>query len=80
MAEGGDDYVHNVIITNASVDLPTTTVGDVVHENKLAVLDEECAEAHGLVSPACVSPASSNGGVYSVNDLFSSVSEVEIKR
>lgn len=71
-----EGFCKNVIVTNASVDVPNATAGaDLVMENNLAVLDEECApidciEAHGLASPArsaCVSPASSNGGVYSVS-------------
>lgn len=72
------DFVHNVIVTNASVDM--TGVGsEPMHKNNLGVVDEEnvpidCIEAHGLASPArsaCVSPASSNGGVYSVSTRFS---------
>lgn len=62
---------NKVIVTNASVDVSNGGGGgDLVIENNMAVLDEECAQAHGLASPArsgCVSPASSNGGVYSVS-------------
>lgn len=79
--DGGGEFCSKVIVTNASVDVPNGGGGgggvDLVVGHNLAVLDEECApapidciEAHGLASPArsaCVSPASSNGGVYSVS-------------
>lgn len=74
-----DDHIdskHAVIVTNPSVDMagfPT----DTSHKPELDMLSEEgvldtldCLELHGTVSPArsnCVSPASSNGGVYSVS-------------
>lgn len=69
--------IHNVIVTNASMDISGGAgVGDGPKQNHLGELTEEnntsldtCSEAHGLVSPArsaCVSPASSNGGVYTV--------------
>ncbi|KAJ3651812.1 hypothetical protein Zmor_017821 [Zophobas morio] len=70
------DFIHNVIVTNASVDMGN--LGSEIeangHRNDLDVVAEEnssldtCIETHGLASPAmstCVSPASSNGGVYS---------------
>ncbi|XP_044261226.1 small G protein signaling modulator 2-like [Tribolium madens] len=69
------DFIHNVIVTNASVDMGNLcNDNDTGHKNNLDVVAEEnssldaCIEAHGLASPArsaCVSPASSNGGVYS---------------
>lgn len=72
-----DDFVHNVIVTNASVDLPYHSVDDIaVNKTNLDTLAEDaldCVETHGLASPAmsaCVSPASSNGGIYSVSYLF----------
>ncbi|RZC32861.1 small G protein signaling modulator 1, partial [Asbolus verrucosus] len=69
------DFIHNVIVTNASVDM--SNLGgdnDGPLKNNLDAVAEEsssldaCMETHGLASPArsaCVSPASSNGGVYS---------------
>lgn len=79
-SDGENEFCNKkVIVTNASVDGGSGGggVNDVkIVENSLTVLDEECAvsidciEAHGLASPArsnCVSPASSNGGVYSVS-------------
>lgn len=71
-------FVHNVIVTNASVEIqgvtPDATLKtnlDSVKEESNSVLDTlDCIDKHGLVSPArsaCVSPASSNGGVYSVS-------------
>jgi hypothetical protein len=70
------DFVHNVIVTNASVDMGNLGAEvEGVHRNNLDAVAEEssaldaCMETHGLASPAmsaCVSPASSNGGVYSV--------------
>lgn len=70
------DFVHNVIVTNASVDMSHLGgENEGVHKNNLDAVAEEnssldtCIETHGLASPArsaCVSPASSNGGVYSV--------------
>lgn len=73
------DFIHNVIVTNASVDM-CNAGNEQTHKNDLDVLDEEsipidCIDAHGLASPArsaCVSPASSNGGVYSVSTIISS--------
>lgn len=70
-----DDFVHNVIVTNASLDMSNLGTETTHKNNILGVVDEEtvaidCIEAHGLASPArsaCVSPASSNGGVYSVS-------------
>ncbi|CAH1382208.1 unnamed protein product [Tenebrio molitor] len=69
------DFVHNVIVTNASVDMGNLGAEvEGVHRNNLDAVAEEssaldaCMETHGLASPAmsaCVSPASSNGGVYS---------------
>ncbi|KAJ8909653.1 hypothetical protein NQ315_002918, partial [Exocentrus adspersus] len=68
------DFIHNVIVTNASVDMsglgsesPRITNLDAVTEENNSSLDT-CIETHGLASPArsaCVSPASSNGGIYS---------------
>lgn len=70
------DFVHNVIVTNASMDITNLGNGETSRQNHLDELTEEnnssldtCIETHGLVSPArsaCVSPASSNGGVYTV--------------
>lgn len=73
-SDNQQDFVHNVIVTNASVDMPNLGT-ETTHKHNLGSLDEEtvaidCIEAHGLASPArsaCVSPASSNGGVYSVS-------------
>lgn len=48
---------------------------DAVTEENNSSLDT-CIETHGLASPArsnCVSPASSNGGVYSVSNRIRSV-------
>ncbi|XP_023018015.2 small G protein signaling modulator 1 isoform X2 [Leptinotarsa decemlineata] len=68
------DFIHNVVVINASVDM--CNIGndssrmanlDAVTEENNSSLDT-CIETHGLASPArsaCVSPASSNGGVYS---------------
>ncbi|XP_056630776.1 small G protein signaling modulator 1-like [Diorhabda sublineata] len=68
------DFIHNVIVINASVDIcnlgnesPRMSNLDAVTEENNSSLDT-CIETHGLASPArsaCVSPASSNGGVYS---------------
>lgn len=74
------DFIHNVIVTNASVDM-CNAGNEQTHKNDLDVLDEEsipidCIDAHGLASPArsaCVSPASSNGGVYSVSSTHKSI-------
>lgn len=68
------DFIHNVIVTNPSVDI-TCQPMEITPKNNLDSVKEEnsldtCTETHGLVSPArstCVSPASSNGGVYSVS-------------
>lgn len=71
-----------VIVTNASVDIsnletdeaPITNHLDIVSEEPVSSLDA-CIEAHGLASPGrsnCVSPASSNGGIYSVRSCNSS--------
>lgn len=70
------DFIHNVIVTNASVDMSNlSNDNDIPHINNLDAVAEEtssldaCIETHGLASPAlsaCVSPASSNGGVYTV--------------
>ncbi|KAF7283495.1 hypothetical protein GWI33_000391 [Rhynchophorus ferrugineus] len=67
------DFIHNVIVTNASIDIsnvenenPVSNHLDAVTEENNSSLDT-CIETHGLASPArstCVSPASSNGGVY----------------
>ncbi|XP_066255569.1 small G protein signaling modulator 1-like isoform X1 [Euwallacea similis] len=68
------DFVHNVIVTNASVDITTVDTESPIRHPMDAVIEEThssldtCIETHGLVSPgrsACVSPASSNGGIYS---------------
>ncbi|XP_045467342.1 small G protein signaling modulator 1-like [Harmonia axyridis] len=74
------DFIHNVIVTNPSVDIsnfgceqesPTrgiTSLESVTEENTRNSSLDTCIETHGLASPArsaCVSPASSNGGVYS---------------
>ncbi|CAH0549285.1 unnamed protein product [Brassicogethes aeneus] len=68
------DFIHNVIVTNPSVDMsvlgsesPRRDHLDAVTEENNSSLDT-CIETHGLASPArsaCVSPASSNGGIYS---------------
>ncbi|CAG9857477.1 unnamed protein product [Phyllotreta striolata] len=70
------DFIHNVVVINASVDIcslgnesPRITNLDAVTEENNSSLDT-CIETHGLASPArsnCVSPASSNGGIYSVS-------------
>lgn len=70
---------HAVIVTNPSVDVATFS-NDPSRKPDLDMLDEEqvldtldCLELHGTVSPArsaCVSPASSNGGVYSVRKFW----------
>ncbi|XP_060533466.1 small G protein signaling modulator 1-like isoform X3 [Cylas formicarius] len=68
------DFIHNVIVTNASVDMGNLGNESLVRNHLDAVTEENnssldtCVETHGLASPArsaCVSPASSNGGVYS---------------
>uniref|UniRef100_A0AAR5Q3Z1 RUN domain-containing protein n=2 Tax=Dendroctonus ponderosae TaxID=77166 RepID=A0AAR5Q3Z1_DENPD len=71
------DFVHNVIVTNASMDISALESEDVPARNHMDVVTEEnnssldaCIETHGLASPlrsTCVSPASSNGGIYSVS-------------
>lgn len=71
------DFVHNVIVTNASMDISALESDDLQPRNHMDVVTEEntasldaCIETHGLASPlrsACVSPASSNGGIYSVS-------------
>ncbi|KAF2897510.1 hypothetical protein ILUMI_08666 [Ignelater luminosus] len=70
-------FIGNVIVTNPSVDMTNLPVDYQHTKVSLDALTEEggssldtldCLESHGLVSPArsaCVSPASSNGGVYS---------------
>ncbi|KAF5286575.1 hypothetical protein FQA39_LY16258 [Lamprigera yunnana] len=72
----------NVIVTNPSVDMSSWPT-EYQRKISLKALAEEggsslelldCIETHGLVSPAhsaCVSPASSNGGVYSTELLES---------
>lgn len=67
---------HSVIVTNPSVDM-SGLPPELPHSSELEMLTEEqnldtlgCLELHGNISPArsaCVSPASSNGGVYSVS-------------
>ncbi|CAH1163281.1 unnamed protein product [Phaedon cochleariae] len=70
------DFIHNVIVIDASVDICSignetdtarmTNLDAVTEENNSSL--DTCIETHGLASPArstCVSPASSNGGVYS---------------
>lgn len=75
-----EDYVHNVIVTNASVDFPGQVGETGFNKGNLVALAEEnnsldtldCVESHGLASPAmsaCVSPASSNGGIYTVSEI-----------
>lgn len=79
--EAALELVHSVIVTNASIDVQNIPLEAVARNNNLDAVTEEncvldtldCIETHGLVSPArsvCVSPASSNGGVYSVRLLF----------
>lgn len=67
---------HSVIVTNPSVDMTSGLPPELPHSSELEMLTEEqtldtldCLELHGSASPArsaCVSPASSNGGIYSV--------------
>ncbi|KAK9892337.1 hypothetical protein WA026_019791 [Henosepilachna vigintioctopunctata] len=74
------DFIHNVIVTNPSVDISNFSCepdSPTRERDRLESVTEEttrnssldtCIETHGLASPArsaCVSPASSNGGVYS---------------
>ncbi|ERL93657.1 hypothetical protein D910_10945, partial [Dendroctonus ponderosae] len=69
------DFVHNVIVTNASMDISALESEDIPARNHMDVVTEEnnssldaCIETHGLASPlrsTCASPASSNGGIYS---------------
>ncbi|XP_065167167.1 small G protein signaling modulator 1-like [Atheta coriaria] len=67
--------VHEVIVTNASVDIcmgidkDGNLTSDLDSVQEEAAMLDSCLETHGLVSPACVSPASSNGGVYSTELL-----------
>lgn len=82
------DFIHNVIVTNASVDMsnlgnesPRRNNLDAVTEENNSSLDT-CIETHGLASPArsaCVSPASSNGGVYSVSSTITQHQKVVAK-
>lgn len=76
------EFVHSVIVTNASIDVQNVAIETTAKNNNLDAVTEEncvlhtldCIETHGLVSPArsvCVSPASSNGGVYSVRTFVS---------
>lgn len=64
---------HAFIITNASIDIANTNE-DVVFESDLPPLNEVSStlETETLQEPksACVSPASSSGGVYSVSRIF----------
>lgn len=73
-------FIGNVIVTNPSVDMVNVPVdSETVRKSDLDALQEEensaldtldCIESHGLASPSkspCISPASSNGGVYSVS-------------
>ncbi|KAL1501277.1 hypothetical protein ABEB36_006628 [Hypothenemus hampei] len=70
-----NDFIHNVIVTNASLDITNVETDGAPVRNHLDAVTEEnnssldtCIETHGLASPgrsACVSPASSNGGIYS---------------
>ncbi|KAK4877826.1 hypothetical protein RN001_010332 [Aquatica leii] len=72
-------FIGNVIVTNPSVDMSNILVECQRKSSLRAVTEEgtsldtlDCIETHGLVSPArsaCVSPASSNGGVYSTELL-----------
>lgn len=73
------DFMHNVIVTNASVDITSVETDSPIRNHLDAVTEENnssldtCIETHGLASPgrsACVSPASSNGGIYSVSFLL----------
>lgn len=77
--ESEQDFMHNVIVTNASVDITTVETDSSIRNHLDAVTEENnssldtCIETHGLASPgrsACVSPASSNGGIYSVSSLI----------
>ncbi|KAF5307401.1 hypothetical protein FQR65_LT06915 [Abscondita terminalis] len=75
------ELVSNVIVTNPSVDMSNVPIEAQRRCSMLALAEEgssldtlDCIETHGLVSPArsaCVSPASSNGGVYSTELLES---------
>lgn len=68
---------HSVFITNASIDIVNVQAADEVNgsedenmlNSELAPLQEEIASLETLQEPksACVSPASSGGGVYSVS-------------
>lgn len=74
-------FIGNVIVTNPSVDMVNVPVDsetarksdldDLQEEGNSALDTLDCIESHGLASPsksACISPASSNGGVYSVGN------------
>lgn len=68
---------HAVIITDASLDICTVTglseIEPILNEQSLTTVHEESQHASldALQEPrsACVSPASSNGGIYSVSNL-----------
>ncbi|KAB0791167.1 hypothetical protein PPYR_02967 [Photinus pyralis] len=73
-------FVGNVIVTNPSVDMSNfppevqrkCSLGALTEEGGSSLDTLDCIETHGLASPArsaCVSPASSNGGVYSTELL-----------
>lgn len=61
-------------MTNLPADYQHTRIslGALTEEGGSSLDTLDCLESHGLVSPArsaCVSPASSNGGVYSVSTI-----------
>ncbi|XP_025837665.1 small G protein signaling modulator 2-like [Agrilus planipennis] len=66
------DFIHNVIVTNPSVDISNAQIekGLQKYMNSLdeevcgTLVSQDCIDSHGLASPSCLSPASSNGGVY----------------
>lgn len=70
------DKIHSVIITDASIDIVNMPIEDEVcgEKVKMESLREEGANTSldALQEPrsACVSPASSNGGIYSVSSFF----------
>ncbi|XP_017774865.1 PREDICTED: small G protein signaling modulator 1-like isoform X1 [Nicrophorus vespilloides] len=71
---------HNVIVTDASVDIPSGgSEVNLRHPSLNSVNEEErhdnCLETHGLISSTGVSPVSSNGGIYTV-DLLNDFGEI----
>lgn len=67
---------HAVIITNASIDVVNMNgecdenIDNLLNNEQLTPLQEETLETLQEPKSACVSPASSNGGVYSVSFFF----------